>query len=94
MLTGTARAWIKTLLEKSINNWKDMKDDFTRKFEGTYKRLHTAVDLQCCIQQKDESSRLLLARWITMKKGCENVSEETAILKICSRTHPGKYLKA
>ena len=35
MLTGTARQWIDDLSEKSICNWLDMHEAFTKNFEGT-----------------------------------------------------------
>jgi hypothetical protein len=79
MLAGTARAWIDPLPENTINSWNDMKEAFTKNFAGTYKSPHTVVDLQRCIHLKDESSWTFLARWITMKNGCESMSDETSI---------------
>ncbi len=43
MLAGTTRQWIDDLPEKSIYNWLDMQEAFTKNFEGTYKRLCTSV---------------------------------------------------
>ena len=61
MLAGTARQWIDDLPEKSIYNWLDMQEAFTKNFEGTYKRPCTVGDLQRCVQEKDETSRAYLS---------------------------------
>ena len=45
ILTGTARQWIDDLLEKSICNWLDMHEAFTKNFEGMYKHPCTVGDL-------------------------------------------------
>ena len=62
MLAGTARQWIDDLSERSIYNWLDMQEAFTKNFEGTYKRPCTVGDLQRCVQEKDETSRAYLSR--------------------------------
>ena len=56
-LVGPARIWLNDLPENSIWCWFDLKVAFEAHFRGTYKRPHTASDLQMCIQRKDETSR-------------------------------------
>src|SRR3954463_14077718 len=73
MLAGTARQWIDDLPERSIYNWLDMQEAFTKNFEGTYKRPCTVGDLHRCVQEKDETSRAYLSRWLDMKNSCAGV---------------------
>src|SRR4051812_3194410 len=80
MLTGTARQWIDDLPKKSICNWLDMQEAFTKNFEGTYKRLYIVGDLQRCVQEKDESYRAYLSRCLDMKNSCAGVHAHTAML--------------
>ena len=78
-LIGPARQWLQDLPEKSFHNWLDMQTAFTANFEVTYRRSHTAGDLQRCKQQKNESSRDFLSRWLEMKNSCERIKDEIAI---------------
>ena len=55
-LVGPARVWLNDLPENSIFCWFDLKIAFEAHFNGTYKRPHTASDLQACIQKKSETS--------------------------------------
>ena len=49
MLAGTAHQWIDDLPEKSIYNWLDMQEAFTKNFKGTYTCPCTVGDLQRCV---------------------------------------------
>src|SRR5215216_1993764 len=73
MLAGIARQWIDDLPEKSICNWLDMQEAFTKNFEGMYKRPCTVGDLQWCVQEKDETSCAYLSCWLDMKNSCTGV---------------------
>ena len=79
MLDGTARMWIESLPEKTINSWKDMKRVFIQHFQGTYKRPKSITDLLRCVQAKNESSREFVSRWSEVKNACEGVFETQAI---------------
>ena len=79
MLAGTTCQWIDDLLERSICNWLDMQEAFTKNFEGTYKRPCTIGDLQRCLQEKDETSRAYLSRWLGMKNSCAGVHAQTTM---------------
>ena len=73
MLAGTAHQWIDDLPNKSIYNWLDMQEEFTKNFEGTYKCPCTVGDLQRYMQDKDETSRAYLSCWLDMKNSCAGV---------------------
>src|SRR4051812_29733868 len=79
MLTWMALQWIDDLMEKSICNWLDMQEAFTKKFEGTYKCPCTVRNLQRCMQEKDETYWAYLSRWLDMKKSCGRVHGQTAM---------------
>ena len=93
VLVGTARQWLQDLLEKSINTWFDLRIAFIKKFQGTYRRPHTAGDLQRCTQDHDESSRDFLARWLDMKNSCEGITDETAFLAFIQGLERGTLLR-
>ena len=56
-LTGSARAWLKSLPSDTIGYWNDLVTTFTRNFQGTYKRPATAEELRTCVQSSSESLR-------------------------------------
>src|SRR3954453_23020864 len=93
MLSGTTRQWIDDLPERSIYNWLDMQEAFTKNFEGTYKRPCTVGDLQRCVQEKDETSRAHLSRWLDMKNSCVGVHAQTAMAAFIDGLERGTLLR-
>ena len=93
MLAGTTRQWIDDLPEKSIYNWLDMQEAFTKIFEGTYKHPCTVGDLQRCVQEKDETSRAYLSRWLDMKNSCAGVHVQTAMAAFIDGLERGTLLR-
>lgn len=79
MMVGTARQWLSTLPENSINSWQDLYSQFCDNFQGTYNRPETLQDLKLCIQKKGETAREHLAQWVATKNACEKVNEQQAI---------------
>src|SRR4051812_36318568 len=57
-----------------------MRIAFIEYFRGTYKRPHTASDLQQCVQGKNETSREFLTRWLERRNACEGVKDKTCML--------------
>ena len=56
-LTGSARAWLKSLPSGTIECWNDLVVNFEQNFKGTYKRPATAEELRACTQSSSESIR-------------------------------------
>src|SRR3954462_7195792 len=48
MLEGPACIWFKNLPENSVTSWTYLKEKVIKKFQGTYKRARTIVDLEHC----------------------------------------------
>src|SRR3954465_14834465 len=76
-----------------VCNWLDMKEAFTKNFEGTYKRPCTVGDLQRCVQEKDESSRAYLSHWLDMKNSCAGVHTQTALAAFIDGLERGTLLR-
>ena len=93
MLEGTARLWIYSLPENTIHNWRDMEKMFSQHFQGTYKRPKTLSDLQRCTQQKDETMRDFVSRWIETKNMCEGISEAQAMHAFIEGLRKGTLLR-
>src|SRR3954463_6847913 len=93
MLVGTACQWIDDLPERSICNWLDMQEAFTKNFEGTYKRPCIVGDLQWCVQEKDDTSRAYLSRWLDMKNSCVGVHAQTAMAAVIDGLERGTLLQ-
>src|SRR3954469_11090772 len=71
----------------------DMQEAFTKNFEGTYKRPCTVGDLQRCVQEKDETSRAYLSRWLDMKNSCVGVHTQTAMATFIDGLERGTLLR-
>src|SRR4051812_26371143 len=70
-----------------------MQEAFTKNFEGTYKRPCTVRDLQWCVQEKDETSRAYLSRWLDMKNYCVGVHAQTAMTAFIDGLERGTLLR-
>src|SRR3954451_1389509 len=70
-----------------------MRIAFIEHFRGTYKRPHTASDLQQCIQGKNETSREFLTRWMETRNTCEGVKDETYMLAFINGLQRGSYMR-
>ena len=57
MLQGSARTWLNSLPDESINSWLDFEEVFNRNFTSTYLRPGNAQLLALCTQNKGESDR-------------------------------------
>src|SRR4051812_44060665 len=68
-----------------------MRIAFIAHFRGTYKRPHTASDLQQCIQGKNETSREFLTRWLETRNACEGVEDETCMLAFINGLQKESY---
>src|SRR3954470_1581740 len=93
MLEGTARQWIDDFPEKSICNWLDMQEAFTKNFEGTYKRPCTVGDLKLCVQEKDKTSRAYLSRRMDTKNSCAGVHDQTTMASFIDGLEKGTLLQ-
>src|SRR4051812_408870 len=70
-----------------------MRIAFIAHFRGTYKRPHTARDLQQCLQGKNETSRVFLSRWLETRNACEGVADETCMLAFINGLQKGSYMR-
>src|SRR4051812_47049350 len=93
MLQGSARTWLNSLPNNSINCWQDFSDAFVRNFTDTYDRPHLPRQLALCVQGKDKPLRDYLARWIKLKNLCEGVHEIQAIQYFTDGCLDGSMLK-
>lgn len=57
MLEGSTLAWLNSLPESNIHDWKDLCDTFIKNFEGMYAWPGTAQDLWNHVQKDGESVR-------------------------------------
>src|SRR3954468_3923461 len=62
-------------------------------FRGTYKRPHTASDLQKRVQGKNETSREFLTRWLETRNACEGVDDITCMLAFIGGLQRGSYMR-
>lgn len=79
MLEGSALAWLNSLPESNIHDWKDLCDTFIKNFEGMYAWPGTAQDLWNHVQKDGESVREFINRWTRLRNSIENVSKPQAI---------------
>ena len=79
MLSGSARAWLKSLPRGAYTCWEDFKEDFVRNFIGTYKRPASFDKLRACKQREDETLREYIQRWTLLRNATEKISEDNAI---------------
>src|SRR3954471_8995840 len=75
MLQGSARSWLNSLPNNSINCWKDFEDALVCNFTGTYERLGLPRHLALYVQGKDKPLRDYLQRRIKLRNTCEGVHE-------------------
>ena len=57
MLSGSARAWLKSLPRGVYSCWDDFSEDFVKNFSGTYKCPASFEELRACKQRADETLR-------------------------------------
>ena len=93
MLKESARTWLNSLPEGSINSWLDFEEVFVRNFTGTYQRPGRPRQLSLCVQKKDESDRDYLTRWSSLHNSCEGVHEMQAIQFISDGCRDSTKLK-
>ena len=79
MMEGTARNWLKSLLESYYDSWEHFKGDFIKYFELLCERPKTFEELRTYKQKSDESLRSYIRRWTTIRNSVGNVSEDRAI---------------
>lgn len=79
MLEGSARAWLNSLPEDSIYDWKDLEETFIKNFQGMYKRPGIAQDLWLCVQKDGESVWEYIQQWTRLHNSMENICEAQAI---------------
>ena len=60
MLEGTTHTWLKNLPANSIESWDQLKARFIANFKDTCKQPMSIVDLDACVQGKNEST----TRWV------------------------------
>src|SRR3954471_2061663 len=70
-----------------------MRIAFIAHFRGTYKRPHTASDLQQCVQGKNVTSREFLTRWLEMRNACEGVVDEISMLAFINGLQNVSYMR-
>src|SRR3954471_4884722 len=70
-----------------------MQEAFTKNFEGTYKRPFTVGDLRWCVQEKVETSRAYLSRWLDLKNSCAGVHAQTAMAAFIDGLERGMLLR-
>lgn len=92
-LVGPARIWLHDLPENSIFCWFDLKIAFKAHFNGTYKRPHTASDLQQYVQRKNETSREYLSRWLETRNSCESIDDTMSMLAFIGGLQRGSLLR-
>ena len=59
-LTGSARAWLKSLPAECIRSWDDLVRIFSANFQGTFERPTTIGELRGCHQKEGESIRAFI----------------------------------
>lgn len=78
-LAESARAWLTSLPEGCIRDWRDLEDIFVKNFQGTYKRPGNAWDLQLCAQQDGKSLRDYIQCFSQKKNSLSGVYEADII---------------
>jgi hypothetical protein len=62
-LTGATRSWLSKLPDNSIRSWGELKDQFTRNFWSTYKRLASIEEVKSCMQKSGDRFRSYIQWW-------------------------------
>jgi hypothetical protein len=78
-LTDAARSWLGKLEREIIGSWDELTKQFTSNFKSTYKQPTSIEDVKSCIQNRNESLRSYIQRWIIIKNSPVDVSDERAI---------------
>lgn len=78
-LKESARAWLRSLPEESIDHWNDLVRLFVANFQATCKRPGSIEELRACVQRWTESLREYMQRWTLLKNTCENINQELII---------------
>jgi hypothetical protein len=78
-LTGAARSWLSKLERQTIGRWEELTKQFTSNFKSTYKRPASIEEVKACVQQRNETLRSYIKRWIIIKNSAVKVSDERAI---------------
>jgi hypothetical protein len=78
-LTGAARSWLRKLGEETIGSWEELTKQFTSNFKSTYKRPASIEEVKACVQQRGETLRVYIQRWIIIKNSAAEISDERAI---------------
>jgi hypothetical protein len=67
-------------LEKgTIGSWEKLMKQFTSNFKSTYSRPASIEEVKACMQQRNETLRAYIQRWIIIKNLAVEVSDERAI---------------
>ncbi|KAI5015614.1 hypothetical protein ZWY2020_057004 [Hordeum vulgare] len=93
MLAGSARTWLNSLPDGSVNSWVDIEEAFFRSFTGTYKRPGRPRELAMCVQKADEPLRDYVTRWTELCNSSERVHEVQAIEYFIDGCRDGTLLK-
>ena len=59
-LKESARAWLKSLPEESIDHWNDLVHLFVTNFQATCKKPGSIEELRACVQKYTESLRMYI----------------------------------
>jgi hypothetical protein len=78
-LTGAARSWLSKLEKETIGSWEELTKQFTSNFKLTYKRPASIEEVKACVQQRNETLRVYIQRWIIIKNSVVEVLYERAI---------------
>nr|ABA96229.2 retrotransposon protein, putative, unclassified [Oryza sativa Japonica Group] len=66
-LKGQARGWLMNLPPASVHSWKDLCQQFTMNFQGTYPRPGEEADLHAVQRRDDESLRSYIQRFCQVR---------------------------
>jgi hypothetical protein len=78
-LTGAARSWLGKLERETIGSWDELTRQVTSNFQSTYKQPTSIEEVKAWTQQRNETLRSYIQRWIIIKNSVVDVSDERAI---------------
>ena len=90
-LTGVAGEWFRSLPKGSIKSWKKLKKRFCTQFVSNNRPERTTAELTSIQQERDESLREFMARFMKESTNIPNLQPDVAIFALKHALQEGKF---
>ncbi|XP_056696908.1 uncharacterized protein [Spinacia oleracea] len=90
-LTGVAGEWFRSLPKGSIKSWRKLKKRFCTQFVSNNRPERTTAELTSIQQERDESLREFMARFMKESTNIPNLQPDVAIFALKHALQEGKF---